>query len=60
MDNRGRGDVTLDCVEDLPHAIDEKSLQLAINHLKYTIPKRYFDEALSGGTPGQDDVIPMI
>lgn len=54
------GDVTLDCVEDLPHAIDEKSLQLAINHLKYTVPKRYFDEALSGSTPGQDDVIPMI
>ncbi len=54
------GDVTLDCVEDLPHAIDEKSLQLAINHLKFTIPKRYFDEALSGGTPGQDDVIPML
>ena len=42
------GDVTLDIVDDLPHAIDERSMQLALNHLRYTVPRRYFDEALSG------------
>ncbi|MDI9769572.1 esterase, partial [Pantoea dispersa] len=26
------GDVTLDIVDDLPHAIDERSMQLARNH----------------------------
>lgn len=54
------GDVTLDLVEDLPHAISERSLQLALHHLKYTIPKRYFDEALSGSTPEDKDVITLM
>ncbi|EOK6091594.1 esterase, partial [Escherichia coli] len=26
----------------------------------YTIPKHYFDEALSGGKPSDDDVIEMM
>ena len=43
------GDVTLDIVEDLGHAIDNRSMQFALDHLRYTIPKHYFDEALSGG-----------
>ncbi|ELY6211688.1 esterase [Cronobacter dublinensis] len=57
---RAGGDVTLDIVEDLGHAIDNRSMQLALDHLRYTVPKHYFDEALSGGKPGDDDVIPMI
>ncbi|HFZ8995780.1 TPA: esterase [Citrobacter freundii] len=56
---RGGGDVTLDVVEDLGHAIDNRSMQLALDHLRYTIPKHYFDEALSGGKPDDDDVIVM-
>lgn len=54
------GDVTLDIVEDLPHAIDHRSMELALNHLRYTVPKRYFDEALSGAKPGDDDVVMMV
>ena len=54
------GDVTLDIVEDLGHAIDNRSMQLALDHLRYTVPKHYFDEALSGGKPGDDDVIQMM
>lgn len=54
------GDVTLDIVDDLGHAIDDRSMQFALDHLRYTVPKHYFDEALSGGTPGDDDVIEMI
>ena len=54
------GDVTLDIVEDLGPAIDNRSMQLALDHLRYTIPKHYFDEALSGGKPGDDDVIEMM
>jgi len=54
------GDVTLDIVDDLAHAIDHRSMQLALNHLRYTVPKRYFDEALSGAKPGDDDVIMMM
>lgn len=54
------GDVTLDIVEDLGHAIDNRSMQFALDHLRYTIPKHYFDEALSGGKPGNDDVIEMM
>lgn len=42
------------------HAIDNRSMQLALDHLRYTIPKHYFDEALSGGKPGDDDVIEMM
>lgn len=54
------GDVTLDIVEDLGHAIDDRSMQFALDHLRYTVPKHYFDEALSGGTPNDDDVIEMM
>ncbi len=55
----GGGDATLDIVEDLGHAIDNRSMQLALDHLRYTVPKHYFDEAL-GGKPGEDDVISML
>ena len=54
------GDVTLDIVEDLPHAIDDRSMQFALDRLRYTVPKRYFDEALSGSTPKDDDIIAMM
>ncbi len=54
------GDVTLDVIEDLGHAIDGRSMQVALDHLRYTVPKRYFDEALSGGKPNDDDIIEMI
>ncbi|AMO47814.1 Esterase YpfH [Enterobacter sp. FY-07] len=54
------GDVTLDIVEDLEHAIDDRSMALALNHLRYTVPKHYFDEALSGGKPDNDDIIELI
>ncbi len=54
------GDVTLDIVDDLAHAIDDRSMQLALNHLRYTVPRRYFDEALSGSKPGDDDVVMMV
>ncbi|URQ59906.1 esterase [Pantoea alhagi] len=53
------GDVTLDIVEDLPHAIDQRSMNLALDHLRYTVPRRYFEEALSSGKPG-DDVVTFI
>ncbi|WP_147199144.1 esterase [Pantoea sp. MBD-2R] len=53
------GDVTLNIVEDLPHAVDQRAMQSALDHLHYTVPRRYFDEALSGSAPGDDDVIPM-
>jgi len=54
------GDVTLDVIEDLGHAIDGRSMQAALDHLRYTVPKRYFDEALSGGKPNDDDIIEML
>lgn len=54
------GDVTLDIVEDLGHAIDDRSMNIALNHLRFTVPKRYFDEALSGGTPKDDDIIELL
>lgn len=54
------GDMTLDVVEGLEHAIDDRSMTLALNHLRYTVPKRYFDEALGGGAPSGDDVIEMM
>ncbi|BBE76388.1 MULTISPECIES: esterase [Phytobacter] len=57
---RAGGDVTLDIVEDLGHAIDDRSLQFALDHLRYTVPKHYFDEALSGGKPDDDDIIELI
>ncbi len=53
------GDATLDLIEDLGHAIDERSMQVVLDHLRYTVPKHYFDEALSG-KPGEDDVITMM
>ncbi|QHM72005.1 esterase [Mixta intestinalis] len=54
------GDVTLDLVEGLPHAIDQRSMNLALNHLRYTVPRRYFEEALSSGKPRDEDVIALI
>ncbi|HAT8016616.1 TPA: esterase [Citrobacter rodentium] len=54
------GDVTLDIVEDLGHAIDDRSMQFALDRLRYTVPKHYFDEALSGGRPNDDDIIEMM
>ncbi|SEL56905.1 phospholipase/carboxylesterase [Kosakonia sacchari] len=54
------GDVTLDIVDDLGHAIDDRSIELALNHLRYTVPKHYFDEALSGGKPNDDDIIEFL
>jgi phospholipase/carboxylesterase len=41
----------LDIVDDLGHAIDDRSMQFALDRLRYTVPKHYFDEALSGSTP---------
>ncbi|MGY5955970.1 esterase [Kosakonia sp. BK9b] len=54
------GDVTLDIVDDLGHAIDDRSIELALNHLRYTVPKHYFDEALSGGKPNDDDIVELL
>lgn len=54
------GDVTLNIVEDLTHAIDDRAMQAALEHLHFTVPRRYFDEALSGSKPGKDDVIMMM
>lgn len=54
------GDVTLDIIDDLGHAIDERSMERAIEHLRFTVPKRYFDEALSGGKPKDDDIIELL
>ncbi|VYU70597.1 esterase [Metakosakonia massiliensis] len=58
---RAGGDVTLDIVDNLGHAIDDRSVQCALNHLRYTVPKHYFDEALSGGgKPNDDDIIELL
>ncbi len=54
------GDVTLDVIDDLGHAIDDRSIQLALDHLRYTVPKHYFDEALSGGKPNDDDIVEFL
>lgn len=54
------GDVTLDIVEDLGHVIDDRSMQLALDHLRFTVPKHYFDEALSGSKPNNDDIIELL
>jgi len=35
-------------------------MQFALDRLRYTVPKRYFDEALSGSTPKDDDIIAMM
>ncbi|MDR9890778.1 esterase [Pseudenterobacter timonensis] len=57
---REGGDVTLDIVDDLGHAIDDRSMALALDHLRYTVPKRYFDEALSGGKPNDDNIVAFM
>ena len=57
---REGGDVTLDIVDDLGHAIDDRSMQFALDHLRYTVPKHYFDEALSGGKPDNDDIVEFM
>ncbi|MEX9253656.1 esterase [Pseudenterobacter timonensis] len=57
---REGGDVTLDIVDDLGHAIDDRSMALALEHLRYTVPKRYFDEALSGGKPNDDNIVAFM
>jgi len=54
---RAGGDVTLDIVDDLGHAIDDRSIQFALDHLRFTVPKHYFDEALSGGKPNDDGIV---
>ncbi|MBJ3815115.1 esterase [Shimwellia pseudoproteus] len=54
------GDATLDIVEDLGHAIDQRSMQFALDHLRYTVPKHYFDEALGGGAKPGDDIITLL
>lgn len=55
------GDVTLDLIDDLGHAIDDRSMKAALDHLRYTVPKHYFDEALSGGAaPKDDDLIELL
>ncbi|WP_435945804.1 esterase [Dryocola sp. BD586] len=54
------GDFTLDIVDALGHAIDDRSIRIALDHLRYTVPKHYFDEALSGGIPKDDDIIELL
>lgn len=54
------GDVTLDIIDELPHAIDEQGIAIALKHLKETIPQRYFDQVSQGEAPDNDDVIPMV
>ncbi|MGU3413936.1 esterase [Enterobacteriaceae bacterium C34A] len=54
------GDVTLDIVDELGHAIDDRSMQFALDHLRFTVPKHYFDEALSGSKPNDDDIIELL
>ncbi|MFY9994634.1 MAG: esterase [Leclercia sp.] len=57
---RAGGDVTLDIVDELGHAIDDRSIQFALDHLHFTVPKHYFDEALSGSKPKDDDIIEFL
>ncbi len=54
------GDFTLDIIDALGHAIDDRSIRIALDHLRYTVPKHYFDEALSGGIPKDDDIIELL
>jgi len=54
------GDVTLDIIDELGHAIDDRSMQFALDHLRFTVPKHYFDEALSGSKPQDDDIIELL
>lgn len=53
-------DFTLDVIDDLGHAIDERGIQIALDHLRYTVPKRYFDEALSGGKPNDGEIVAFV
>lgn len=57
---REGGDVTLDIVDELGHAIDDRSMQFALNHLQFTVPKHYFDEALSGSKPNDGDIVEFM
>jgi len=41
-------DVTLDVIEGLSHAIDQQAMDSALEQLHHYIPKRYWDEAISG------------
>jgi len=54
------GDVTLDIVDELGHAIDDRSMQFALDHLRFTVPKHYFDEALSGSKPQDGDIVEFL
>ncbi len=54
------GDVTLDIIDDLPHAIDNRAMQFALDRLQFTVPRRYFDEAFSGSKPGEEDVVALM
>ncbi|MBT0727659.1 esterase [Rosenbergiella australiborealis] len=54
------GDVTLDIIDELPHAIDDQGIEIALKHLRETIPQRYFDQISQGEAPDDDDVIPMV
>jgi len=54
------GDVTLDIVDDVGHGISHESMQLALDRLSYTVPKHYFDEALSGGKFNDDDIVEFM
>jgi phospholipase/carboxylesterase len=47
-------------IDGLGHAIDDRSIQIALDHLRYTVPKHYFDEALSGGKPNDDDIVEFL
>ncbi|MNT51565.1 putative hydrolase [compost metagenome] len=52
--------MTLDIVDELGHAIDDRSMQFVLNHLQFTVPKHYFDEALSGSKPNDDDIVEFM
>ncbi len=39
---------------------DDRAMQLALDRLQFTVPRRYFDEAFGGATPGEDDVIALM
>ena len=58
--NEAGGDVTLDIIDGLPHAIDDQGIGIAIKHLTETIPQRYFDQVAQGEAPDNDDVVPMV
>lgn len=53
-------DFTLDVIDNLGHAIDDRGIQIALDHLRFTVPKHYFEEALSGGKPHDDEIIELM